>query len=111
MSNTVEELTDANFETVALKSDRAVLVDFWAPWCGPCRGMAPILTNLAAERSDSLRVVKVNVDENQEWARTYQVRGIPALFLFKNGEIVSKRVGAMTKMQLDEFVNPHINDA
>ena len=98
------ELNSANFEAEVLKSDKPVLVDFWAPWCGPCRMLAPILSQIAEEKADVLKVGKVNVDEDADLAAKYGISSIPALFLFKDGKVVAQTVGFMQKAQLERFV-------
>ena len=96
------EITDANFQEVVLNSDRPVLVDFWATWCGPCRTVGPIVDELATELEGRVVVGKVNVDSNSDTPLTYGIRSIPTLLIFKNGEIVDKLVGAVPKSQLLE---------
>ena len=98
------ELTSGNFESEVLKSDRPVLVDFWAPWCGPCRMLAPVLAQIAQEKAEVLKVGKVNVDESPELAAKYGIASIPAVFLFRNGEVVNRSVGFMQKPELERFV-------
>ncbi len=93
------EITSANFESEVLKSEKPVLVDFWAEWCGPCRMMAPIIEEIAAERSD-IKVGKLNVDEENELANRYQISAIPTVLLFKGGEAVSASVGYKSKEEL-----------
>lgn len=100
--------TDANFETEVLKSDLPVLVDFWAPWCGPCRMVAPIVEEIADEYVGRLKVVKVNTDENQQIAYKYGIMSIPTLGIFDKGEVVDGIVGAVPKQMLIEKIKPHL---
>ena len=107
MSNVVYA-TDSSFDEVVLQSETPVLVDFWAPWCGPCRSIAPILDELSLEYSGRVKVVKVNVDENTSTPGTYEVRGIPTLLLFKNGQLIDRKVGGVSKNQLSAFIDSNI---
>jgi thioredoxin 1 len=100
------EVTDANFQAEVIESDTPVLVDFWAPWCGPCRVVAPVLEEIAEERGEALKVVKLNVDENQQTAAQYQVLSIPTLILFKNGAEAKKVIGAYPKRKLEAELEP-----
>ena len=100
--------SDAAFERDVLQSDKPVLVDFWAEWCGPCRTIGPLVDEVAEQRRDSLRVVKVNVDEAPGTARKFGIRGIPTLILFKNGTVEAQKVGALSKSQLTAFLDQHL---
>ena len=100
MSGSVSDITDDGFDAEVLKSDVPVLVDFWAPWCGPCKSIAPILEELASEYAGKLKIVKMNVDENPNTPSNYDVRGIPNLVFFKSGEMIEQVVGAVPKDQL-----------
>jgi thioredoxin len=99
------EVSDATFDTEVLESETPVLVDFWAPWCGPCRVVSPILEELNGERDD-MRVVKLNVDENQGTAVRYEVLSIPTMILFKDGQVVKKIVGALPKARIEAELEP-----
>lgn len=97
-------VSDQEFEDQVLKAEGPVVVDFWAEWCGPCKAMLPLVEELATEKADSVKVVKVNIDENPNAPTQYGVRGIPTLMVFKGGQVVDTRVGGMTKSQLTEWV-------
>jgi thioredoxin 1 len=99
------DVTDANFQSEVLEAEGPVLVDFWAPWCGPCRVVHPILEEIDGERDD-LKVVSLNTDENQQTTARYEVLSIPTLILFKNGEIAKKVIGAMPKRRLEAELEP-----
>ncbi len=105
MAGNVGEVSDNSFEQEVLKSGVPVLVDFWAPWCGPCKSIAPVLEELATDYSGKLKIVKVNVDDNPKTPSQYNVRGIPNLVFFKNGEVVEQVVGAVPKDQLVDAIN------
>ena len=105
MAGAMTEVTDANFQAEVLESTEPVLVDFWAPWCGPCRVIAPELEQLAEERED-LRIVKLNVDDNQQTAARYGVMSIPTLILFRHGEAAHQIVGLRRKRQLEQEIEP-----
>jgi len=100
----VQSVTDADFEAQVLQSDLPVLVDFWAPWCGPCRMIAPALDALSAEYTGRVRVVKLDIDQNSNIALAYQVRSIPLLLVFKGGEVVARQVGAVGQAQLRQLI-------
>lgn len=104
----VLEVTDKNFEAEVLKSDLPVLVDFWAEWCGPCKMISPIVDEISTDLDGKLKVAKVNVDEAQSLAGQYNVMSIPTLLVFKGGEPVEQIVGAMSKDQLLEKINPKL---
>src|SRR3954469_14678059 len=105
MAGNLKAVTDTTFQAEVLEADKPVLVDFWAPWCGPCRMIAPVLEEIAAERDD-LQIVKLNVDDNQQTAMQFQVLSIPTLILFKHGDVAAKVMGAMPKKRLEAELEP-----
>ncbi len=108
MAGNVMDVTDANFETEVLKSEQPVLVDFWAPWCGPCKMLAPTVDAVANEYVGKLRVVKVNTDESRKAAMDYRIEGIPTLLLFKGGQPIERVVGVVKKDQLAAKIDKHL---
>jgi thioredoxin 1 len=106
MGGNLPEVTDANFQAEVIEADVPVLVDFWAPWCGPCRMVAPVVEEIAQERGDQLKVVKLNIDENQNVAMQYNVMSIPTLMLFRNGEVAKTVIGAYPKRKLEAELEP-----
>ena len=101
-------VTDASFGPSVLQSDKPVLVDFWAQWCGPCKAIAPILDDLEGEMGDRLSIQKLNVDESPNMTTEYSIRSIPTLMLFKDGKIAGKKVGAVSKGDLKSWIESHI---
>jgi len=106
MAGTISEVNDHNFQAEVIESETPVLVDFWAPWCGPCRMVAPVLEEIAQEKGDALKIVKLNTDENQQTAIAYEVLSIPTLILFKNGQVAKKVIGAYPKRKLEAELEP-----
>jgi thioredoxin 1 len=104
----VANVTDVTFDAEVKKSDIPVLVDFWAPWCGPCKAVAPVVEDLAKEYEGRLKVVKLNTDENPKTAQEFTIRGIPSLYIFKSGQVVEQVVGAVPKSTLATAINKHI---
>jgi thioredoxin 1 len=107
MSNTVS-VTDASFEADVINASGPVLVDFWAPWCGPCKSIAPVLDELAASLKGRLTIAKINIDENPETPRKFGVRGIPTLILFKDGNVAATKIGALPKSMLMSWIDSSI---
>ncbi len=105
MGANVSEFTDGNFQSEVLGSDQPVLVDFWAPWCGPCRRIAPMIDELAAENSGGVKIGKVNIDDNQQSAMNYGVEAIPTLIVFKNGQPVQRFQGIPAKSRVQEALD------
>ncbi|MCB1721696.1 MAG: thioredoxin [Alphaproteobacteria bacterium] len=101
-------VTDSNFDSEVLQSDKPVIVDFWAEWCGPCKQLSPVIDELAEDLGDSVKVVKVNIDEAPEAPTKYGVRGVPTLMIFKEGQVVDTRVGGMPKSQLQEWIEGQV---
>lgn len=106
MAENVSEVTDNNFQAEVLESDVPVLVDFWAPWCGPCRAVAPVVEEIAGEKAGQLKVSKLNTDDNQQTAIKYNVLSIPTLIVFKNGQEVKRVTGAYPKKKLEAEIEP-----
>ncbi len=107
-SELIVHVTDASFEDEVLKAQGPVLVDYWAEWCGPCKMIAPILDDVAKEYEGKLRIAKLNIDNNEATPPKYGIRGIPTLMIFKDGEVVATKVGALQKGQLVAFIDSHI---
>ena len=108
MSEQIKYVSDASFDADVLKSDKPVLLDFWAEWCGPCKMIAPILDEVAKDYGDKVQVAKLNVDENQQVPAKFGIRGIPTLILFKNGQVAAQKVGALSKSQLTAFLDSQL---
>ncbi len=106
MSGAVTEVTDNNFQAEVIESEVPVLVDFWAPWCGPCRRVSPVVEEIASEKGDDLKVVKLNIDDNQQTAIKFNVMSIPTLMLFRHGEVKKTVIGAYPKRKLEEELEP-----
>jgi thioredoxin 1 len=107
-SDLIKHISDASFESDVLKSDKPVLVDYWAEWCGPCKMIAPILDEVSQSYRDKLQIAKMNVDENREVPAKFGIRGIPTLMLFKDGQVAATKVGAMSKAQLTAFIDQQL---
>ena len=107
-SELIKHISDASFEADVLQSDKPVLVDYWAEWCGPCKMIAPILDETAKEYGERLQVAKMNVDENRDVPAKFGIRGIPTLMLFKGGQLAATKVGALSKAQLAQFLDGNL---
>ena len=108
MSDKIVHTSDGSFEADVLQNDKAVLIDFWAEWCGPCKMIAPLLDDVADEYEDRLQIVKLNIDENPNVAQKFGIRSIPTLMVFKDGAVQAQKLGAMSKSQLTEFLDTNI---
>ena len=102
------QVTDSTFEEEVLKSDKPVVLDFWAPWCGPCKAIAPILEQISDEQGDKIKIVKVNVDDNQKYAADFGIRSIPTLLIFNKGELKNQIVGSIPKAEIEKFIMEEI---
>ena len=105
MAEHIVQISDESFEEEVLQSERPVLIDYWAEWCGPCKMIAPVLDEIATEYSDRLKVVKLNIDDNPQTPPKYGIRGIPTLMVFKDGQVEATKVGAVSKAQLTAFLD------
>lgn len=108
MTSTLQSISESAFETEINSSALPLLIDFWAPWCNPCKIIAPILEELAQTYDKKLKILKLNVDENNQVAAKYGIRGIPTLMIFKDGKMIAQRAGALSKSQLSEFIDSNI---
>ena len=108
MSDTIVYLTDDSFQNEVLESAEPVLVDYWAEWCGPCKMIAPILTEIATEYQGKIKIAKLNIDDNPQTPPKYGIRGIPTLMLFKDGNVEATKVGALSKSQLTAFIDTNL---
>ncbi|MEM6513164.1 MAG: thioredoxin TrxA [Pseudomonadota bacterium] len=108
MSDKIVHTSDSSFETDVINADKPVLLDFWAEWCGPCKMIAPLLDEAAEAYADKLSIVKMNIDENPNTPQKFGIRSIPTLMLFKDGNVHAQKLGAMSKSQLDEFLDSNL---
>ena len=108
MSDNIVHVNDSSFDADVLQSDKPVLVDYWAEWCGPCKQIAPILDEVSGEYDEKLQIAKLDVDANQSTSMKYGIRGVPTLMLFKDGDVVATHVGALTKSQLTTFIDTNL---
>ena len=106
MADTIADVTDSSFQAEVIESEVPVLVDFWAPWCGPCRMVTPVVEEIAEERGEQIKVVKINIDENQNTAMQFNVLSIPTLMVFRNGEVAKTVIGAYPKRKLEAELEP-----
>ncbi|MDI4631745.1 thioredoxin TrxA [Pelomonas sp. V22] len=107
-SELIKHISDASFDADVLQADKAVLVDYWAEWCGPCKMISPILDEVSKDYKDKLQITKMNVDENREVPAKFGIRGIPTLMLFKGGQLAATKVGALSKAQLTAFLDANL---
>ena len=107
-TSAVQQVSDQDFETTVLQSDKPSFVDFWAPWCGPCRVIGPVVEELAPLYEGKINITKINVDENPGVAQKYQVTSIPTLMIFKNGQVVDRALGALPKSELQKFIERNL---
>ena len=105
---TIKVTTDNSFEKDVKSTDKIVIIDFWAEWCGPCKQIAPILDEIYKEKNNQIQIFKINVDDNPETPQKYNVRGIPTLMIFKDGNLIDTKVGSLPKSSLDDWINDHL---